>query len=141
MPIHFRLLTKDEIPDIIPLLARLGEHKVPESLLRERLNEMRDQNYECMGVFDDSKLIGMSGMWFQTRHYAGPSVEIDHVYIDPEYRNSGLGTDFMNHIESYAKSKGCQAMELNTYVENYPSHKFYYNKGFVLRGYHFYKIY
>ena len=42
-------------------------------------------------------------------------------------------------IENYVKGKGYEAIELNTYVQNYPSHKFYYNLGFEILGYHFLK--
>ena len=72
-------------------------------------------------------LVFITGLWFCTRHYAGKSVELDHVYIQPEYRGKGLGKAFMLWIRTYAKTKGCNTIELNTYVQNYPSHKFYYN--------------
>ena len=54
---------------------------------------MFSQNYECMGVFIKSKLIGVVGLWFQTRLYSGSSCELDHVYILPEYRRFGVGSN------------------------------------------------
>jgi hypothetical protein len=45
----------------------------------------------------------------------------------------------MGWIHRYCKEKGCNSVELNTYVENHPSHKFYYNEGFQILGYHFLK--
>ncbi len=139
MQTQFRILTTAELPIIIPLLQDLGEYKVAPELLKSRLEEMAQQHYKCIGVFNNNDLIGMSGMWFQTRHYAGKSVEIDHVYLAPEHRNKGLGSKFMEFIETYVKSEGCQAIELNSYVENFPSHKFYYNRGFIARGFHYIK--
>ena len=78
-------------------------------------------------------------VWFCTRHYVGKAVELDHVFIKPEHRNKGLGKQFMDWIYNYAKEKGCKSMELNTYVQNYPSHKFYYNEGYEIWGYHFFR--
>ena len=120
-------------------MQELTSFKVSEELLKERFAEMMTQNYECAVIFDDENLIGVSGMWFCTRHYVGKSVEIDHVYIDEAYRNKGLGKKFLNWIYEYVKTKGCNTVELNTYVHNYPSHKFYYNEGFEALGYHFLK--
>lgn len=140
MSYQFKIIQNEDFDKIIPLVYELNEGKVSLDELVLRFNEMKQQNYECAGIFDDTNaLIGISGLWFCTRHYIGKSVELDHVYIRPEYRNNGLGQQFMCWIEHYIKRKGCQSMELNTYVQNYPSHKFYYNEGYEILGYHFLK--
>lgn len=139
MPFQFKIIDKENINSIIPLIQKLTDNKFPDELLEERFSEMITQNYECAGVFDGEKLIGISGLWFCTRHYSGKSVEADHVYIDDGYRGKGLGKQFFDWIYKYAKQKGCESAELNTYVSNYPSHKFYYNEGFEIYGYHFFK--
>lgn len=137
--ISIKIIPPAEILSIIPLLQKLGNFSVSEALLKERLLEMVQQNYECLGVFDAEKLIGVCGLWFQTRHYAGRSVEVDHVIIDESYRSHGIGKILMEYVYDYARKKSCKWVELNTYVHNFPSHKFYYNQGFVAKGYHFVK--
>ena len=139
MAISFKIIPVRDILIIIPLLHKLGDNEVSQELLKERVLEKAQQNYECLGVYDVDKLIGICGMWFQTRHYAGKSLEVDHVIIDDVYRNQGLGNLLMEFVYDYARKKECNWVELNTYVDNYPSHKFYYNQGFIARGYHFVK--
>ncbi|WP_298902317.1 GNAT family N-acetyltransferase [uncultured Psychroserpens sp.] len=139
MSFRFKILDKSQINEVIPLVQELSAHKVSEAILKERFAEMVTQNYECAVIYDNDKLIGVSGLWFCTRHYAGKTVEIDHVYIESVYRGKGLGKQFLNWIYDYVKTKGCTTVELNTYVQNYPSHKFYYNEGFEILGYHFLK--
>ena len=139
MEISFRIIPSQDILIIIPLLQKLGGNSVSETLLKERTLEMAKQNYECVGIYDSEKLMGVCGMWFQTRHYAGRSLEVDHVIIDEAHRNKGIGDLLMNYVYDYARKKDCKWVELNTYVDNYPSHKFYYNQGFVAKGYHFVK--
>ncbi len=139
MSYQFRIISNEDFDQIIPLVYQLNDKEVSEELLKTRFNEMKSQNYECAGVFDGENLIGVSGLWFCTRHYTGKSVELDHVYIKPEHRGNGLGKQFMGWIDNYVKERGCNSMELNTYVQNYPSHKFYYNEGYEIWGYHFFK--
>lgn len=139
MNYQFKITPKEDLDLVIALVYELDEAKISIDDLTSRFNEMITQNYECVGIYVDNKLIGISGLWYCTRHYAGKSVELDHVYIMPEYRNKGLGKEFMDWIHTYVKAKGCQSTELNTYVQNYPSHKFYYNEGYEIWGYHFYK--
>jgi hypothetical protein len=135
----FKIIEKSEINSIIPLVQKLTNYKYSDDILKERFAEMVTQNYECAGVYDGEKLIGISGMWYCTRHYAGKSMEVDHVYIDDGYRSHGLGKQFFGWIYDYVRAKGYNSVELNTYVQNYPSHKFYYNEGFEILGYHFFK--
>ena len=139
MSILIKVLPKGEILDVIPLMMEYTKSKTAEEVLKERFLEMASQNYECAVMYDGNKLIGLAGMWFMTRHYSGKSMEPDHVYIADGYRGRGLGKRFFDWMHDYAKSKGCNSSELNTYVQNYPSHKFYYNEGYEIYGYHFFK--
>jgi len=139
MRYQFRIIPNDNLDPIIPLVYALNDAEVSEELLKSRFDEMKHQNYECAVIFDGIKLVGVTGLWFCTRHYVGKSVELDHVYIIPEHRGNGLGKQFMTWINNYVIERGCKSIELNTYVQNYPSHKFYYNEGFEILGYHFLK--
>ena len=82
------------------------------------------QNYECVGAYNGNTLIEITGLWYQTRHYAGKSCETDHGYIHPSYRSKGIGEQLFAFIDKHAHQKGCEAIELNAYVQNAPSHKF-----------------
>ena len=139
MQIEFKIISADAIETVIPLVKKMSKPSITEDLLLERFKEMVSQNYECIGVYDADQIIGVSGLWFCTRHYSGRSVELDHVFIDDSYRNNGLGTQFINWIQAYVKSKGYQAIELNAYIDNEPSQKFYERDGFQKLGYHFVK--
>ena len=138
-PISFQIIPDEDILIIIPWLQKIGDYTISEADLKERTLEMIQQNYECIGIYKENTLIGICGAWFQTRHYAGRSMEVDHVIIDESMRNKGIGERLMKFVYTYAKSKQCRWVELNTYVHNFPSHKFYYNQGFVAKGYHFVK--
>ncbi len=139
MVIDFRIIPSASILDILQYVYQLNEGRIDKETLKERILEMSEQNYECIGIYDDTKLIGVCGMWFQTRHYAGRSCEVDHVIVDESYRGQGIGERLMEFVYDHALGKGCRWVELNTYVSNFPSHKFYYNQGFVAKGYHFIK--
>ncbi|WP_431109967.1 GNAT family N-acetyltransferase [Winogradskyella poriferorum] len=139
MNYSFKILPNSELESIVPLVFDLNQGNVDKSVLSSRFNEMKNQNYECAVIINNKEIVGVTGLWFCTRHYSGKSVEIDHVYIKPEHRNKGLGKQFMTWINAYCKKKGFESIELNTYVQNHPSHKFYYNEGFKILGYHFLK--
>ena len=139
MQIQFKIIPAESIDVVVPLVKKMSNPSITEPLLLKRFKEMVTQNYECIGVYDAEKLVGVSGLWFCTRHYSGRSVELDHVFIEDAYRNKGLGSKFVNWIQRYVKSKGYEAIELNAYIANEPSHKFYERDGFQKLGYQFVK--
>lgn len=132
----FRILEKDEIPGILPLLQVL-DPDIPEELVRERLQAMLETDYECVGIFDADKLIGVSGLWILTKYYIGRHIEPDNVVLLPEYRGGGIGRQLMQWIYEYGRSKGCVAAELNCYVGNEAGKRFWESEGFELIGLHY----
>ncbi len=139
MDYKFKILSKKNVNEIIFLVDKLNENKIPKNILAERQKEMFSQNYECIGIFNRTKLIGVVGLWFQMRLYSGRSCELDHVYILPEHRRFGIGSKLISFVEEHVYNKGFECLELNTYLQNTLSHKFYYNNGFKILGFHFIK--
>ena len=139
MELAFNKILKKDLQLVIPFIRELGEFQTDAAIIEDRLAEMFEQNYECFGVYYQEELIGVFGLWFMTRHYAGRSCEPDHIFIKPAFQNKGVGKDIFAFIFSYAGEKGCETAELNSYVHNFRSHKFYMNHGFVIKGYHFLK--
>lgn len=140
MNIHFNSINKKDILCILPLLQKVNT-TTPATILKQRVLEMANcTNYECVGVYDNETLIGISGLWYSVRHYIGKSVEPDHVIIDETYRGKNIGKQFFSWIYEYTKQKGYEAVELNTYTANRKSHKFYCNEGFEIYGFHFLKV-
>ena len=136
---QFKFIPKEDILIIMPLMKQIST-ETNEQLLQERVLEMAEQNYKCLGIYDEEKLIGICGLWFLTRHYCGKTVEPDHVMIDPTYQGEGIGNQLFEWLFAYCKENGITGTELNTYVENTRSHKFYYNLGYEILGFHFLKI-
>ncbi len=132
----YRLIPATDISSIIPLLRILND-KITEETLQERLAEMVKNGYECMGAYDNGRLIGICGLWVLTKYYVGRHVEPDNVMILPEYRGKGIGEAMMESVYAYGRSKGCVASELNCYVTNSGGQKFWANEGYKIIGFHY----
>jgi len=134
-----KLIDTDKLNNIIPLLRVLNE-KIDEDTLKQRLEDMIRQGYQCVGIYDQETLAGISGMWFLTKYYVGKHIEPDNVIILPQYRGKGLGEQLMKWIYEYARSQGCIASELNCYVNNHGGQKFWINEGYRVIGFHYQKM-
>ncbi|WP_315816890.1 GNAT family N-acetyltransferase [Paraflavitalea speifideaquila] len=129
------LIPKDQLHSIIPFL-RLLNNAITEDTLQERLADMMQRNYECAGVYDNDRLIGICGLWILNKYYVGKHIEPDNVMVLPEYRNKGVGEEMMAWVYEYGRSQGCIASELNCYVVNDKGIRFWLNQGYKIIGFH-----
>ena len=136
---ELRELGRDDIERITDLTVLLNPDK-PRELLESRQKEMfKLDAYKCFGFFDGEKLVGLSSLWTTVKLYSGKQLELDNVIIDSRLQSKGYGKIFFDLVETWAKDNDYETIELNTYVQNHRSHKFYFNLGFSIKGYHFQK--
>ncbi len=132
------LETKEQMLLHLSLMQQMYAH-LDEENYGKMLDQMIPNNYGQIGVFLDEKCIGISGFWIHTKLWVGKILEMDNVLVDETHRGAGAGKLLSDFLTKKAKQENCQAMVLDAFVGNYKAHKFYYNQGFVAKGYHFVK--
>ena len=138
--LEFRELTIRDSKTIVPLANKLHPATAPE-IIRAYLAEMFNlPTYQCFGLWQNGKLVAVSNGWITVRFYSGKQLEVDNVIVDADLRSQGVGKYFFVCIQDWAVQHNCKTIELNTYVQNSKSHKFYFNEGYVILGFHFQKV-
>lgn len=100
------------------------------------LPERIDNGYRMLGVFDGEKCVCSAGFWISYRFYCGKFIQLDNMVTLPDYRGQGVGKLVTNFIKLTGKSEGCEKVLIDTYVENFDAHRFFFREGFIIRGYH-----
>jgi len=103
------------------------------------LLDMVPHNYTQIGVFENNICLGITGCWSATKLWTGKYLEIDNFVVHPEYRSKGIGKLMTDYIEHKALEIGCSSIVLDAFTGNFGAHRFYYNQGYVPRGFHFIK--
>lgn len=137
--IDYRTLTKNDVEDMSILGQQLNPKLTLEQIKTYLLQMFEFETYTCFGIFLNDKLVGISSAWTTLRLYSGKQLEVDNVVIGNSHQSKGLGKLFFEFIENWAKKNEYKTIELNTYVQNSKSHKFYYNLGYSILGFHFWK--
>jgi GNAT superfamily N-acetyltransferase len=104
------------------------------------LGEMIPHNYKQVAVFENGVCVAVSGFWSGTKLWSGKYIEIDNFIVHPEHRSKGLGKMMTDYIDVKAKETGCTMIVLDAFTGNFTAHRFYYNQGYVPKGFHFLKI-
>lgn len=134
-----KLLNDKYISEIAVLGNQLNPKISVEEIKAFQEGMFQLDTYQCFGLFLENQLIGMCSGWITIRYYSGKQLEVDNVIIDNTIQSKGYGKIFFEFIEEWAKQNNCKTIELNTYVQNSRSHKFYFNLGYSIIGYHFQK--
>lgn len=104
------------------------------------LTEMVPHNYRQVAVFEKEKCVALTGFWSGIKLWSGKYIEIDNFIVHPEYRSKGYGKAMTDYINKKALESNCTMIVLDAYTGNFTAHRFYYNQGFVPKGFHFLKI-
>ena len=103
------------------------------------LQDMIGHNYKQLAVFDDDTCVGITGFWFGTKLWTGKYLEIDNFVTHPEHRKKGIAELMTDYLADKANQLDCTCIVLDAFTGNFEAHRFYYNQGYVPRGFHFIK--
>lgn len=137
--VQLKQLTKEDLNAILPLASLLNPSIKPHLLKNRQLEMFQHAHYKCFGLYLSQELIAISSTWSTTRFYSGKQLELDNVVVAPAHRSKGIGNCFMEMIENWAKENNYETIELNSYIENIASHRFYERLSYVKLGHHFQK--
>lgn len=60
-----------------------------------------------------------------------PVVFIEAIYVLPEYRNQGIGREFMKYAEEFARQRGIKQLASDCFIDNHLSENFHKSCGFI----------
>jgi GNAT superfamily N-acetyltransferase len=139
--LKFRLATKDDLLDIVRMLAddTLGKtrEKFETTLSDNYLNAfdriISDTNQELTIVEINGEKVATFQLTFiqYLTHQGGLRAQIEAVRTNANYRGQGIGTKVFAYIIARARQKGCNILQLTSDKQRPEAIKFYEAIGFV----------
>jgi len=133
-------ITISEILINYPIIQQLYDSNFTKEKYESLIKEMIPNGYKQIAIYDTNKLVAVSGYWINTKLYSGRYLEIDNFVVDINHQGKGLGIRLINEIEKIAQKFQVNAIVLDAFSTNFNAHKFYYNQGYVPKGFHFVKF-
>ena len=113
--------------------------KMEIATYEQYLQDMIGHNYKQLAVFEGDTCVGITGFWFGTKLWTGKYLEIDNFVTHPEHRKKGIAKLMTDYLSEKANQLDCTCIVLDAFTGNFEAHRFYYNQGYVPRGFHFIK--
>jgi GNAT superfamily N-acetyltransferase len=139
---QLKIIELTTVPEMLAQIETM-QHLYPNLTVEKYesyLKEMVPHNYKQVAVFDGEICVGLSGFWTAMKLWTGKYIEIDNFIVHSDHRAKGIGKIMTDYIDAKAKAEGCNAIVLDAFTENFTAHRFYYNQGYVPKGFHFLKI-
>jgi len=108
-------------------------------LYNDLLRKMLPFQYKQLLALKNNHVVGVSGFWIGHKLWCQKYLELDNVIVHPDVQSDGVGAQLVSYLERLALEEKCSMLALDSYTDNFRAHKFFYNAGFIPRGFHFIK--
>jgi GNAT superfamily N-acetyltransferase len=128
--------TESDIERCFPVMVQLRLHLTRDTF-RERSARQKDEGYELAFVEVDGVIKAVAGFRVMEMLAYGPILYVDDLITDEADRSKGYGDALMDWLETYAKSRECVELQLDSGVQRFRAHAFYFRKRMHISAYHF----
>jgi ribosomal protein S18 acetylase RimI-like enzyme len=117
--------------DFERLLDLFQEFSVFERLPDKMINSLEKMNAEkefihgFVAEIAGQKIVGYASYFFCYYTWVGKSLYLDDLYVQPEHRGKGIGTDLIRMVIETAKDTGCHKVRWQVSKWNKPAIDFY----------------
>ena len=100
-----------------------------------------DKNNVILVAEDGARLAGFITASIRlVVRYPYPILQVDELYVDPDFREHGFGRQLLQAIEAAARENGCRKIYIESAYKHKLGHKFYEKNGYQNSGYYFLKM-
>jgi len=134
--LHIHTATSDDVPCILQFIRDLARYEKAEHEVlatEEMLHDSLFGETRCADALIASyeqRPAGFALYFFSYSTWLGkPGLYLEDLYVDPAYRNHGIGKEMLKRLARIAIQRGCGRFEWSVLDWNEPSIKFYEGLG------------
>jgi GNAT superfamily N-acetyltransferase len=130
--------TDQDILDCWPVIVQLRPH-LKQSEFISTIRKQFAEGYQLALVRRGDKVAAIAGFRFLHNLIWGRFLYVDDLVTDEHARSQGLGAELMNWLADHARQQGCHRLDLDSGVQRFDAHRFYFREGMHISWYHFTK--
>lgn len=117
-------------------MVQLRQHLTPESF-RERTHRQHREGYEIAFVQDEGVVTAVAGFRVMEMLAYGRILYVDDLVTGEAGRSKGYGDALIDWLVEYARARDCIELQLDSGVQRFRAHAFYFRKRMYISAYHF----
>jgi GNAT superfamily N-acetyltransferase len=121
-----------------PVMQQLRPHLTEERYLELVAGMAKTDGYRIAYVEEAGGVAAAAGFRLMTLLYTdGPVLYVDDLVSDGTRRSRGHGNALMRWLVEYARQRGCLELHLDSGVQRFDAHRFYFRERMHVSAYHF----
>jgi GNAT superfamily N-acetyltransferase len=119
-----------------PVMAQLRPHLVEAEFLA-RVRRMQREGFLLARLEEDGTVRAVAGYRFHEKLFSGRTLYVDDLVSDTTRRSKGHGARLLAWLIEQAKARDCDLFELDSGVQRFDAHRFYFRERLRISSYHF----
>ncbi len=129
--------TSAQVKRCHPVMRELRPHcKRPQDFV-ERVRRQQRQGYLLAFLEADGQVQAVAGYRYGESLFAGRFLYVDDLVTAEGARSRGYGGQLLDWLLAEAQAHGCEQLELDSGVQRFEAHRFYFAKQMKIAAYHF----
>ena len=134
---NIQIAEKDnEIARCYETMSQLRPH-IKEDEFIPQVKRQAKYDYRLAFIEDNKRVVSVAGFRFSETLVWGKIMYIDDLVTDGTQRSKGYGDKMIDWLMDLARKNGCREFHLDSGVQRFLAHRFYFRKGLTISGYHF----
>lgn len=85
--------------------------------------------FNCLIALSGEQIIGFATFFFSYYSWTGKAIYLDDLYVNPDFRGKGIGSELFDKVLEYGKEEGCIKMKWQVSNWNNKAQEFYKSRG------------
>ena len=128
--------TDDDIARCFPVMLQLRPHLVEADFV-PRVRRMQKEGFHLAYLESAGAVRAVAGYRYYDKLHSGRNLYVDDLVTDPDDRSRGYGGKLLAWLTDEARSHGCVQLELDSGVQRFDAHRFYFRERMHVSAYHF----
>lgn len=132
MGVRIENIVAADFNELIALIREFASfERLPEKMTNsaEKMNEDRDFFHGFAAKDQDNRIVGYVTFFFAYYTWTGKSLYMDDLYVRPEYRGKGIGSELIGSVIRFAQKERCRLLRWQVADWNTPAIAFYKKLG------------
>lgn len=129
--------TPAEISRCHAVMRELRPHFATAKNFVQQVQRQQQQGYLLAGVEAEGEIRAVAGYRYLESLFSGKFIYVDDLVTLPRDRSRGFGGLLLDWLVAQARLHGCQQLELDSGVQRFDAHRFYFRQQMKISAYHF----
>ena len=129
--------TPEEIRRCHPVMRELRPLFQEAEQFVDRVLRQQKEGYQLAFLESDGQVCAVAGYRFLESLFSGKFLYVDDLVTRESARSRGFGGQLLDWLIEQAREQGCENLELDSGVQRFDAHRFYFSKRMSISSYHF----